>query len=392
VNGLATVFRKEVRENVRDRRALFNSLLLGPLLFPLLFVGMMWFLESAEQERAEQALELPVVGAHYAPSLIRHLEQQGVVIQPEPEDPEKLVRDQEYPVVLRVLPEYPERWREGLPAPVDVIIDPSRQESGAAIRKLKGLLYGYGQQIGSLRMQLRGISPQVAMPVMVRDVDLSTPKSRAILAVIFLPYVLMITAFTGATHLAMDTTAGEKERRSLEPLLINPVPRWQIMTGKMLATMAFAMASLALTLVSFRIVLPWMPVGAFGMDLTLGLPTLLRILLVIAPVAILAAALLTLLASFAKTYREAQSYMGLVILIPMIPSLIFMANPIRAETWMTAVPLFSQNILIGEIIRDEVVPLAWYGLSFASTLVIGLALALLAANLYNRPRLIFSGS
>jgi sodium transport system permease protein len=392
MKGLATVFRKEVRENIRDRRSLFNSLLLGPLLFPLLFVGMMWFLESAEQERAEQTLELPVVGVAYAPSLIRFLEQQGTVIQPEPEDPEALVRNQETPVVLRILPEYPEQWALGLPAPVELIIDPSRQESNAAIRRVKALLAGYGQQIASLRLQLRGVSPQLAAPVMVKDVDLSTPKSRAILAVIFLPYVLMITAFTGATHLAMDTTAGEKERKSLEPLLINPVPRWQIMTGKMLTTMAFAMASLALTLVSFRIVLPYMPVGAFGMDLTLSLGTLLRILLVVSPVAILAAALLTLLAAFAKSYREAQSYMGLVILIPMIPSLIFMANPIKAEAWMMNVPLFSQNILIGEIIREEMVALSWYALSFASTLVIGLALAALAANLYNRPRLIFSGS
>ena len=392
MRGLATVFRKEVRENIRDRRALFNSLLLGPLLFPLLFVGMMWFLESAEQERAEQTLELPVIGAEYAPSLIRYLEQQGAVIQGEPEDPEALVRNQETPVVLRILPEYPEKWAQGLPAPVEVIIDPSRQESNAAIRRVKVLLAGYGQQIASLRLQLRGVSPQLASPVMVKDVDLSTPKSRAILAVIFLPYVLMITAFTGATHLAMDTTAGEKERKSLEPLLINPVPRWEIMTGKMLTTMVFAMASLALTLVSFRIVLPYMPVGAFGMDLTLGLHTLLKILLVISPVAVLAAALLTLLASFAKSYREAQSYMGLVILIPMIPSLIFMANPIKAEAWMMNVPLFSQNLLIGEIIREESVTLSWYAVSFASTMVIGLVLAVMAANLYNRPRLIFSGS
>jgi sodium transport system permease protein len=392
MSGLAAVFRKEVRENVRDRRALFNSLLLGPLLFPLLFVGMMWFLESAEQERAEQTLELPVVGAEYAPSLLRFLEQQGTVILPEPEDPEALVRSQETPVVLRILPDYPEQWRNGLPAPVEVIMDPSRQESNTAIRRVRGLLAAYGQQIASLRLQLRGVSPQLAAPVMVKDVDLSTPKSRAILAVIFLPYVLMITAFTGATHLAMDTTAGEKERRSLEPLLINPVPRWQIMTGKMLTTMAFAMASLALTLVSFRIVLPYMPVGAFGMDLTLGVATLAKILFVISPVAILAAALLTLLAAFAKSYREAQSYMGLVILIPMIPSLIFMANPIKAETWMMNLPLFSQNILIGEIIREESVALSWYAMSIASTLVIGLALAVLAANLYNRPRLIFSGS
>ena len=296
------------------------------------------------------------------------------------------------PVIIRILPEYPEKWAEGLPAPVEVISDPSRQESNAAIRRVKMLLSAYGSQIASLRLQLRGVSPQLASPVMIKDVDLSTPKSRAILAVIFLPYVLMITAFTGATHLAMDTTAGEKERKSLEPLLINPVPRWQIMTGKMVTTTVFAMASLALTLVSFRIVLPYMPIGAFGMDLTLGLDTLLRILLVIAPVAILAAALLTLLASFAKSYREAQSYMGLVILIPMIPSLIFMANPIKAEAWMMAVPLFSQNLLIGEIIRKEMVPAAWYGLSIVSTLAIGLALAVMAATLYNRPKLIFGSS
>ena len=392
MNGLLTVFKKEVRENIRDRRALFNSLLLGPLLFPLLFVGMMWFLESAEKERAEKTLELPVIGAQYAPSLIRFLEQQGTVILPEPENPEEMVLNQEVPAVLRILPEYPEKWEEGLPAPLEVISDPSRQESNAPIRKIKLLLMGYGQQIGSLRLQLRGVSPQLAAPVMVKDVDLSTAKSRAILAVIFLPYVLMITAFTGATHLAMDTTAGEKERKSLEPLLINPVPRWQIMSGKMITTTVFAMASLALTLVSFRIILPYMPVGAFGMDLTLGLETLLKILLVISPVAILAAALLTLLASFAKSYREAQSYMGLVILIPMIPSLIFMANPIKAEGWMMSIPLFSQNILIGEIIRDESVAISWYAMSIASTLVLGLALAVMAATLYNRPRLIFSGS
>lgn len=392
MRGLSTVFKKEVRENIRDRRALFNSLLLGPLLFPLLFVGMMWFLESAEKERFEKTIELPVIGAAYAPSLIRYLEQQGTVILPEPENPEELVRSQEAPVVLRILPEFPEKWSEGLPAPVEVISDPSRQESNAPIRKVKGLLYAYGQQIGSLRLRLRGISPQLASPVMIKDVDLSTPKSRAILAVIFLPYVLMITAFTGATHLAMDTTAGEKERKSLEPLLINPVPRWQIMTGKMITTMVFAMSSLALTLVSFRIVLPYMPVGAFGMDLTLGLETLLMILFVISPVAILAAALLTLLASFAKSYREAQSYMGLVILIPMIPSLIFMANPIKAEAWMMNIPLFSQNLLIGELIREEAVPLEWYVMSIASTLVIGLLLAAMAATLYNRPKLIFSTS
>jgi sodium transport system permease protein len=99
-----------------------------------------------------------------------------------------------------------------------------------------------------------------------------------------------------------------------------------------------------------------------------------------------------MLAAFAKTYREAQSYMGLVVIIPLIPSIIFMANPIKPDLGMMSIPLFSQNLLIGEIVRGDTVPLTWYALSVGSTLVIGLALASIAATLYNRPKLIFSGS
>jgi len=392
MKGLITVLRKEVKENFRDRRAIFNSLLLGPILFPLMFIALVWFTTAAEEERSEKTLEVPVVGADNAPSLTRFLQQRGMVIKPAPLDPEDVVRSQEEMVIIRITPEFGEKWLLGEPAPVEVIADPSRRESEVAIRRVKSLLALYGQQIGVLRLNLRGVAPQVASPIMIRDVDLSTAKSRAILAMIFLPYVLMITAFTGGMHLAMDTTAGEKERKSLEPLLINPVPRWQIMSGKLITTMIFAMASLALTLLSFKLVLPLMPIGTFGVDLSITTHAMMLILLVIAPVAILAASLLTLLASFAKSYREAQSYMGLVVMVPLIPSIIFMSNPIRPDTWMMSIPLFSQNLLIGEIVRDESVSPVWFALSIGSTLLIGLALATVAANLYNKPRLIFSGS
>ena len=392
MKGLITVLRKEIKENFRDRRSIFNSLLLGPILFPLMFIALVWFTTAAEEERSEKTLEVPVVGANNAPSLIRFLQQRGMVVKPAPADPEGVVRSQQELVIIRITPEYGEKWRLGEPAPVEVIADPSRRESEVAIRRVKSLLALYGQQIGVLRLNLRGVAPQVASPIMIRDVDLSTAKSRAILAMIFLPYVLMITAFTGGMHLAMDTTAGEKERKSLEPLLINPVPRWQIMSGKLITTMIFAMASLALTLLSFKLVLPLMPIGTFGVDLSITAHAMMLILLVIAPVAILAASLLTLLASFAKSYREAQSYMGLVVMVPLIPSIIFMSNPIRPDTWMMSIPLFSQNLMIGEIVRDEVVSPLWFFLSIGSTLLIGLVLATVAANLYNKPRLIFSGS
>jgi len=390
MSGLGTVYKKEVRENFRDRRSLFNSVLLGPILFPILFIGLAYFAGSKQQERAEEVLEVPVVGAQYAPNLIGFLEQQGVVIQPAPEDPEASVKSQSVQVIVRIPEQFTEQWKSGKPAIVEVIADPSRRESDIPMRRVKGLLRAYGGQIGQLRLQLRGVSATVSSPIMVKDVDLSTPQSRGMLVMIMLPYVLMITAFTGGMHLAIDSTAGEKERKSLEPLLINPVPRWQIMLGKMSATATYAFASLVLTLVAFRFAFPLLPTGALGVDLNLSAEAIGGILLAVGPVVILAAAMLTTLAALAKSLREAQSYMGLVFMIPMIPSLIFMVNPMKPETWMMSIPMFSQNLLIGEFVRGEPVSLLWLMMSMGSTLLIGFGFAAVAATLFNRPKIVFS--
>jgi sodium transport system permease protein len=390
MSGFITVYKKEVLENLRDRRSLFNSVLLGPILFPILFIGLAYFAGSKQEERAEKILEIPVVGAQHAPNLINFMKQQGVIILPAPQDPEAAVKAQDVQVIIRIPEKFTEQWTTGKPAVVEVIADPSRRESDIPMRRVKGLLHGYGAQIGRLRVQLRGVSPTVRSAIMVKDVDLSTPQSRGMLIMIMLPYVLMITAFTGGMHLAIDSTAGEKERKSLEPLLINPVPRWQIMLGKMSATATFAFASLLLTLVSFRFAFPLLPTGALGVDLNLSANAIGGILLAISPVVILAAAMLTTLAALAKSLREAQSYMGLVFMIPMIPSLIFMVNPMKPETWMMAIPMFSQNLLIGEYVRGESVSPLWLGMSMGSTLLIGMGFAAIAATLFNRPRIVFS--
>lgn len=390
MSGLGTIYKKEIRENLRDRRSLFNSVLLGPILFPILFIGMGYFAANKQQERAEELLEVPVVGAEYAPNLVIFLQQQGVKIKPAPANPEALVKSQEEPVIIRIPAQFAEQWKSGKPATVELIADPSRRESSVPMRRVRGLLNAYGAQIGLLRLRLRGVSPTIHPAIMVKDVDLSTPQSRGMLVMLMLPYVLMITAFTGAMHLAIDTTAGEKERKSLEPLLINPVPRWHVMLGKMLATATFAFASLALTLLSFKFAFPLMPMGALGVDLNLSARVIGGILLVTAPIVVLAAALLTSLAALAKSLREAQSYMGLVVIIPMIPSIMFMINPVSPKTWMMAIPMFSQNLLIGEFVRGESVEPLWMLMSMGSTLLIGLILAAVAATLFNRPRIVFS--
>ena len=293
-------------------------------------------------------------------------------------------------VIIRIPERFAEQWTTGEPAVVELIADPSRRESNIPMQRVRGLLNAYSAQIGQLRLQLRGVSPSIRSPIMVKDVDLSTPQSRGMLVMIMLPYVLMITAFTGGMHLAIDSTAGEKERKSLEPLLINPVPRWQIMLGKMCATATYAFASLFLTLLAFRFAFPMLPTGAIGVDLNLSAAAVGGILLAVGPVVILAAAMLTTLAALAKSLREAQSYMGLVFMIPMIPSLIFMVNPMKPETWMMSIPMFSQNLLIGEFVRGESISPLWLGMSMGSTLLIGIAFAAVAATLFNRPRIVFS--
>ena len=390
MKGIIVVLKKEVRENLRDRKAVFNSLLLAPILFPVLLIGMTWLGTSAQTERAERVLEVPVVGAEQAPNLILYLEKHGMVVKPAPDNPESLVKSQKEPVIIRIPETFGEQWQAGRPAEIEVIIDSSRPESDIPTSRVKGLLSGYGSEIGMLRLQMRGVSPIVMSPLLIRDIDLSTPQSRGMIFMLFLPYILMITAFMGGMHLAIDTTAGEKERRSLEPLLINPVPRWQIMMGKLLATAIFGMASLVLTLIAFRITLPYLPLAALGVDLGLDILAMVGILLVVAPVALMAAALLTVLATYAKSFREAQSYMGLVILIPMIPTLMFMSDPVKPEASMMPIPLFSQNLLIGELVRGETVPVQWLLYSAAGTLIFAFALIAFAATLFSRPRVVFS--
>lgn len=389
---MRAVFIKELLDNFRDRRVMINTLLLGPLMGPVLFAVMISFMTQQATERMEAPLELPVAGAEHAPELIAFLQRQGVIILDAPDDPEQSVRNEEHEVVVRIGPAFGEHWREGRPAPVEIIADQSRRYAGASISRVRGYLSVWSTQISQARLQLRGVHPDVTRPVYATITDLSTPESRGGMLLAFLPYFILITVFMGSMHMAIDTTAGERERKSLEPLLINPLPRWQIMAGKLAATTFFALATLGLGLIAFVYAMGFLPVADMDMALNLDFRVAGWAFLLVAPAALLAAALLTILASFAKSFREAQSYMGLVIIVPMIPSLWMLIDPARAETWMTLVPLLSQNVLILELVRGEPLNLAWVGLSILSTSAVALVLAVIAGTLYSRPKLIFTSA
>jgi sodium transport system permease protein len=390
MTAAGVVFLKEVVENLRDRKTVVNALVMGPLLGPIFFIFMMSFMINKQLASAEKPLEVPVVGAERAPNLVGWLQGQGVVVLPAPEDAAAAVRDRDATMVLIVPASYPDSWRKGETAQVELLHDSSDQDARAPVSRLTGLLHGYGRLQGALRLSARGLNSSLVTPVAVADRDLASRQQRAGQLLGFLPYLLVLGAFLGGMYLAIDTTAGERERQSLEPLLVNPATRAQIVLGKLGATFAFAMTSMMLSLVAFAFAFRFIPLEKLGMVVEFGTGFILRAGLLMVPLALVFAALQTIVAAYAKSYREAQTYLSLLMLLPMIPSVLLMINPMKTELWMSAVPLLSQNVLIMSLARGEAVELARFALSFGASLALAGALVWIAVRIYHREQLAVS--
>ena len=390
MNAAFIVFLKEVRENLRDKRTVINTLVTGPLMGPLFFVFLINTLVTHELEKAEQPLKLPVIGAEHAPNLIDALKQQRFDIQPGPADAERAVREQDADVVLRIPPQFAESWNKGEAAQVELVYDESQRDAQSAVRRVQGALEGYGQRTGALRLLARGLSPSVMKPVVVAERDQSTPQSRSGQMFGILPYFFILGALIGGMALAIDTTAGERERQSLEPLLANPVARSRILAGKLATTTAFAMTTVLLSMVAFGIASRFLPTDKLGMDLHLGIDFVLKGLLVMLPLAALLAGLQTMVAAFAKSYREAQTWLGLLTFVPAIPTMLLTILPFKPALWMYAVPLMGQQIALTRFLRGEAVATQSLVLCFVCTTLAALLVYFVTTRIYRSEKLAIS--
>jgi len=388
VRALWVVLRKELLDAFRDRRMVAVAFLVMPLAVPVVLAGTAALGARKQAAQFESTLELPVVGAEHAPNLVDWLEQHNLDVVAAPADPDAAVRAQRHDVILRIASSYGEDWRAGRPAGVEVIFDSSRpMASGATIARVRGLLDGYSDTVGTLRLIARGVHPAVARPLLVGTRDVATPEARFDLTQQLLPYLLLLLAFIGGMQLAIDATAGERERQSLEPLLATPASREAIISAKILATAVFALITIAVTLLAYRVSFTVLPDDISGTDFALGPGALAQLLLVILPIVLLGATVLTALAAYARSYREAQGYLPLLIFLPMVPTLVLMVAPVRTQAWMLAVPFLGQNQLILKILRaEEVGPVEW-ALSLGAGLALVALAWLVAARLYHREHL-----
>jgi len=388
MNALFTVWAKELTDLFRDRRTMMVSLLMGPLLMPALILGIGKLASDRVTTQMEKPLEVPVIGADNAPNLVAWLEGQNIVIRPAPGDADEAIRSQREDVILRIDAKFGEQWRGSVPATVEILHDSSREDAQIPVARLQGLLDAYNQGVGALRLVARGVSPTTAQALRVSDRDLATPEARRGQALAFLPYLLILTSFLGGAHLVIDATAGERERNSLEPLLATPAARSTIMSGKILAACSFGLLSLVLTLAMFKLSFQFAP--SLGIKLDVSFWALARILLVLLPIVLIGTCLLTLLAAGAKSVKEAQSYMSVLMLVPMLPTIILMVNPVKNQLWMMTVPFLAQNQMILKLVRGETISGTEWAAYLLAGFGAGMVLWWLAARRYLDERLAIS--
>ncbi len=385
-----TVFLKEVKENLRDRRTLISAFLTGPLLGPLMLVMLLNITLTREIDKAEKPLPVPVIGGEYAPNLINALKSNGIVPMAAIANPEVAVRKQDADVVLRIAPDFATAWPKGESVQVELIYDSSQRDANAAVERVSQLVESYARQQGAMRLVARGLSPGTAWPVASARRDQATAQARGALMFSILPYFFVLTIFMGGMYLAIDLTAGERERQSLEPLFANPVSRWKILAGKLAAICTFSAASLLISLAAFAVVGRFIPTEKLGMELDLGLRFSSHVLLLMVPLIVLLAALQSMVAAFAKSYREAQTYLSLLMFVPVIPSILLSTMPIKSHDWMYAVPLLGQHLGIMQLLRGDGIGTQQLGLCLVGSLVAAALGVLVTAHLYQSERLAIS--
>lgn len=382
-----SVLRKELVDSLRDRRSVTSGLiyaLFGPLLAAMLLSAM------GKTMGGDKPLEIAVIGAERAPNLIFYLEQRQVQVRPAQGDAQDALRRGKEAVVLDIAEDYGEDLRAQKPAGLRLVHDASKPAAGRALRRLRGHLDAFGRDTARWRLLARGIDPAVAQPLRVQALDISTAMSRGSRILGSLPIFFLLAAFIGGMNVAIDTTAGERERGSLESLLCHAVPASALAIGKWLAACAFALLSIVVMLAVSMLVFGRMSFEGLGVSVRFGFAEAFSVLLVLLPLAFLVPAVQMLISIHAKNFKEAQTQLSLLMFLPMIPGFLLIAGALEKKEWMFSVPILGQQIAIFDMLGGEAIPAASFAAGAASTLLLGLLLVFVLGRLFGNEKIVLA--
>jgi len=347
-----TILRKELVDALRDRRTLItvlvSSVLMGPLVL-LAISGLVASLEASAEQR-----EVVVHGIENAPSLKNFFERQTYTVKRAPGDYEAQLRKARLTDAVVVVPlDFEAALQRGDAPIVEIVSDSANQRSQASAGRVARLLGGFGRERAMLSLALRGISPDLLEPVQVEERDLASTQTRAMQITGMLPFFVLMAVLAGALNAALDTTAGERERGSLEPLLMNPTERWALVLGKWGAVASVGMLIAVLSCFSF---LPgqWLlRSDTLAAMFQYGVREALLFLVVLLPFALAASALLMAVAIRCKTFKEAQASTTVVMLAASLLPLINVFSLGGESPWYLWVPALAQNVLMTHVLKGE---------------------------------------
>ncbi|MEO8059039.1 MAG: ABC transporter permease [Burkholderiales bacterium] len=352
MRAVLTVFRKEIVDALRDRRTLLTVLVSSVLLGPLVLVAISALVASLES-RAE-ARQVVVAGIENAPSLKNWFERQTYTVKAAPADYEKQLRSAALTDPVVVVPaDFEAALQRGESPTVELVSDSANQRSQAGAGPIARLLGGFSRERATLNLALRGISLELLEPMQVEDRDLASTQTRATQITGMLPYFVMMAVLYGALNAALDTTAGERERGSLEPLLMNPNERWVLVVGKWGAVASVGMLIAVLSCLSF---LPGQWVlrsDTLAAMFQYGPREAALFLVVLLPFAAAVSALLMAVAIRCKSFKEAQASSTVVMLAASLLPLVNVFSLGGDSPWHLWVPALAQNVLMTRVLKGE---------------------------------------
>jgi sodium transport system permease protein len=346
------VFHKELLDALRDRRTLLvvlaSSVLMGPLVL-LALSGLIGSLEAKAEKR-----EVLVLAIEHAPSLKNYFERQTWVVKPAPSDYERLLRDSKLGDPVLLVPQNFEQdlVRGDVPELV-LVSDSANKQSQSALGRVAELLRGFGQERIGLSLALRGVSGELLTPIKVQERDLASNQARAAQFTAMVAFFVLIAVVSGALNAALDSTAGERERGSLEPLLMNPVAAFVLVLGKWGAVAAVGMLIAVLSCMSFLPAQWLLRSDTLQAMFQFGWREVGLFLIVLLPFAAAVSAVLMAVAIRCKSFKEAQANSTVVMLAVSLLPMVTLFNQTGEETWHFWVPALAQNTLMMRVLRGE---------------------------------------
>lgn len=385
------VAKKEFRDGVRDKRALLSA-----FFFPLSAPLFIYFLLNAviEMSQVDETVSVPIYGADAAPGLIAYLTEAGIDV--DHRDPQTLddvksqVANQTLDFALIIPEDFQDTMTSYRPPDLLIVSDSSRNDVAAQVGQLRRVLNQYNQELISLRLIARGVSPKVTIGARPITIDVASDQKRTASVLNFIPIYVLMAAFVAGLGIAIDGTAGERERKSLEPLLINPIRPIDIIFGKWFASGTFALLGMLATLVLCVVAMFALPIEEIGLSFEISTKQALALLMVSLPVPYIAASLQILLGLFAKSFKDAQSYIGILVILPMVPVIIRQFMPFVTEPWMAGIPIFAQSVLMMDVLAGSGYSFLSLGVALISGFVASALLCLVAARLLKTERMIQS--